>query len=82
MESEHRAALMAAPVLSDEDGKRLEALTNRNSEQNLLLAAHRIRQALGITAMDEDTLDFWDDGRAVRMPGSVFCLPGALSLLQ
>ena len=65
-EAEYRAALLAAPVLTEQEAKQLESLTSRTSIQNELLEAHRIRQALGVNTLDEDALDFWDDGRALR----------------
>lgn len=48
----HRIALMAAPLIDDMEARRLEAW--------------RIRASLGVDALDEATLDFWDDGAAVR----------------
>ncbi|SFI20814.1 plasmid replication protein, CyRepA1 family [Modicisalibacter xianhensis] len=67
VDDSHRQALMAAPILSDEDAARLERLSDRNEMQNATLEAHRLRRALGIAEepITEDILDFWDDGRAV-----------------
>lgn len=62
----HRAALLAAPIIDDVDARRLEAFPERTELQNITLEAHRIRQSLGIDVLDDDALDFWDDGAAVR----------------
>jgi putative DNA primase/helicase len=77
--AEHRAALMAAPVLTDEEAKRLESLPARTMIQNEHLEAHRIRQALGVTVLDDATLDIWDDGRAVRRMDRFSAFRGVVS---
>jgi putative DNA primase/helicase len=61
-----RIALMAAPLIDDMDARRLEATPNRTELQNITLEAWRIRASLGVDALDDDALDFWDDGAAVR----------------
>ena len=65
-EQAHRAALLAAPAIDDADARRLEATPDRTELQNITLEAWRIRQSLGIDALDDEALDFWDDGAAVR----------------
>jgi len=62
----HRAALLAAPVIDDAEARRLEATPDRTELQNITLEAWRIRQSLGIAALDDAALDFWDDGAGVR----------------
>lgn len=62
----HRAALLAAPTIDEGEARRLEATANRTELQNITLEAWRIRQSLGIDALDNEALDFWDDGAAVR----------------
>ena len=62
----HRAALLAAPVIDAADARRLEAVPDRTELQNITLEAYRIRQSLGIDVLDDEALDFWDDGAAVR----------------
>lgn len=62
----HRAALLAAPVLDDDEAKKLEAKASRTEQQNITLEAWRIRRALNVSDLDGDTLDFWDNGAAVR----------------
>ncbi|MDR3644330.1 MAG: hypothetical protein P4M02_04560 [Clostridia bacterium] len=66
VEDEHREALFAAPSLTEGEASNLEAITNRTTDENNLLEAHRIRQALGVDVINEETVDFWDDGRAPR----------------
>ncbi|RRW19696.1 hypothetical protein EGJ45_07410 [Stutzerimonas stutzeri] len=65
-DAEHRAALLAAPVITDDQARRIEAMPNRTSLQAIILEAHRIRGALGIEVLDDEALDFWDNGAAVR----------------
>lgn len=65
-EAEHRAALLAAPIITDDEAGRLERTANLTDIQALTLEAYRIRRALGIEALDNDALDFWDNGAAVR----------------
>lgn len=62
----HRTALLAAPVIDDADARRLEATPDRTELQNVTLEAWRIRASLGVDALDDAALDFWDDGAAVR----------------
>jgi putative DNA primase/helicase len=62
----HRAALLAAPVIDDADARRLEAIPERTELQNVTLEAWRIRTSLGVDALDDGALEFWDDGAAVR----------------
>lgn len=65
-EDAHRAALLAAPILTDDEARALESKQGRTQLQNLTLEAWRIRAALGLDALDERALDFWDNGAAVR----------------
>lgn len=62
----HRTALLAAPVIDNDEARRLEATPYRTELQNITLEAWRIRASLGVDALDTAALDFWDDGAAVR----------------
>lgn len=65
-EDAHRAALLAAPLITDDEARALESKQGRTELQNLTLEAWRIRAALGLDALDGAALDFWDNGAAVR----------------
>lgn len=77
--AQRRAALMTAPVLTHEEAKRMEELPARTMIQNEWLDAHRIRQALGVTMLDDATLDFWDDGRVLRIIDRFSAFQGTVS---
>ncbi len=62
----HRAALLCAPIIDDVTARRLEATPDRTELQNITLEAWRIRASLGVDALDDAALEFWDDGAAVR----------------
>lgn len=64
--AEQRAALLTAPVIDNTYARRLQATPDRNELQNITLEAWRIRASLGVDALDDTVLDFWDDGAAVR----------------
>jgi putative DNA primase/helicase len=61
----HRTALLAAPTIGHEAARRLESSANRTEPENIMLEAHRVRNALNVPYLDEATLDFWDNGAAV-----------------
>lgn len=62
-----QAALIAAPIITEERAQELERLKKRTELTRITLEAHRIRRALGIQGepLDEDILAVWDDGRMV-----------------
>ncbi len=66
LDAEHRAALIASPILSDFEAERLRSQPNRTEADAIALEAARIRRSLGVFELDEATLDFWDGGAAVR----------------
>lgn len=61
----HRADLIAAPILTEAQAARIEGQRDRNNDEQIALEAHRIRRALGVNDLDDETLDFWDNGAAV-----------------
>lgn len=63
--AQHRADLLAAPRVNDLDAERLKAKPARTEAESITLEAWRIRQALGVYALDDEALDFWDEGAAV-----------------
>lgn len=65
-DAEHRAALIAAPAMTDDEARRIEAAPSRTSLQAIALEAHHLRRALGVELLDDAALDFWDSGAAVR----------------
>lgn len=62
----HRTALLAAPIINDADARSLEGTSDRTELLNITLEAWRIRASLGVNALDDAALDFWDDGAAVH----------------
>lgn len=65
-ERAHRAALLAAPVISPDAARRLECAASRTDVENTTIEAYRIRRALNVNRLDEATLDFWDNGEALN----------------
>lgn len=65
LDAKHRADLMTAPVLTDAQAAQIEAKRDRTNDENTALEAHRIRRALGVSDLDDETLDFWDNGAAM-----------------
>ncbi|MFX1722397.1 plasmid replication protein, CyRepA1 family [Paraburkholderia sp. A1RO-5L] len=63
---ERRAAIMAAPDLTDDAARRLSAAEQRTQAQSDALTRHAIQRALGVTAVDDTALDVWADGRGPR----------------
>ncbi|WP_429326813.1 plasmid replication protein, CyRepA1 family [Paraburkholderia sp. GAS348] len=63
---ERRAAIMAAPDLTDDAARRLSAAEQRTQAQSDALTRHAIRRALGVTVVDDTALDVWADGRGPR----------------
>lgn len=66
VEMKHRADLIAAPVLSDDQAETLDRKADRTEAENTLLEAHRIRRGLNVDKITEATLDWWDGGRVLR----------------
>lgn len=65
-ERRHRAALMAARILSADEAEAIERKADRTEAEAVLIEAHRIRQILNVAQLDDDTLDFWDRGAVVK----------------
>lgn len=63
---EHRAAILAAPDLTDEHARRLREHPSRTEADQAALLRHRIMSDLGLTELDSAALDVWDDGRGPR----------------
>lgn len=76
-----RDALLNAPIITDERAAELERLRERSELSNITLEAHRIRRALGIQGkpLDDEILDFWDDGRAVAKLDRFSAFQGVVS---
>lgn len=76
-----RDALLNAPIITDERAAELERQRVRSELSNITLEAHRIRRALGIQGepLDDEILDFWDDGRAVAKLDRFSAFQGVVS---
>lgn len=64
----HIDALLVAPILSEWEAQVLSSNHRRGELQNLSLEAHRMRQSLGLVGqpLNEEAIEFWNDGRAAR----------------
>ena len=65
-EADHRAELLAAPVIDYFHALRLERTSNRTRSQETTLEAHRVRRALGVSVLDDAAIDFFDNGAGLR----------------
>jgi putative DNA primase/helicase len=65
-EAAHRAALIEARHLDDDEAAEIERRADRTEAEGVLIEAHAIRLALNLDELTTDVLDFWDGGRAVR----------------
>jgi putative DNA primase/helicase len=76
-----RDALLNAPIITDERADELARQKVRSELSNITLEAHRIRRALGIQGepLNDETLDFWDDGRAVAKLDRFSAFQGVVS---
>lgn len=66
LDAERRAAVIAAPDLTEDEARRLRNAERRTQADSDALLKHAVRTALGVSAVDEAALDVWDDGRGPR----------------
>jgi putative DNA primase/helicase len=65
-EARHRAELIAARILTQDEAAAIERKADRTEGEALLIEAHRIRQTLNVPEITEAVIDFWDRGAVVR----------------
>ena len=63
---ERRAAILAAADLDEAQARRLRDKSSRTEAEQDALLRHRIKSDLCLTALDDEALDAWDDGRGPR----------------
>lgn len=59
-------SILQADDLSDEEAARLRDSTTCTDETTAALLKHRIKVDLGVTAVDAEAVEAWDDGRGPR----------------
>lgn len=58
----YRTRLKAASALSEIEAAKIERNVERTIEQAFALKAHNIRQSLGVEALDDEVIDFYEAG--------------------
>lgn len=66
LRDERRAAILAAPDLTDDEARRLRERPTSTEADALALLRHRIKTDLALDELDADALDVWDEGRGPR----------------